>query len=412
VIQRRHIFFAGGYDPQGVDGFYGMFRSAVKRFLRFWPVKVEVSPPTILSDSFAHWTIEAAGPNWKTSTRYDFLRQEEIIRSNIAESMVTQLPRALWWIVDDIVSGTMARVLRSCWRFAAHHIYFQILLLVWIAIAIGGGWLAGAMMARFTGLPGWTAVILGIVVGVGIFAALRPLFDRWHVVQITNHWPLLRRFGRGEPSCFDRPIDTCAERLISAARANEADEIVVIGHSGGCVLALAIVARALERDPDLGKHGPKVAVVTLGSIMPAVAMHPSATAMRDMVRRIAVEPSITWADCQSRKDIMNFWDFDPVAGIGVETGPERCNPTVWQVRFKDMVSPEFYRRLRTNFFRLHYQFILGSDRRAPYDYVMLTCGPLPAVEWAKNPQAALASFAEDGALPQTKTGAAMPAAAS
>jgi hypothetical protein len=77
-----------------------------------------------------------------------------------------------------------------------------------------------------------------------------------------------------------------------------------------------------------------------------------------------------------------------------------------------MVSPEFYRRLRTNFFRLHYQFILGSDRRAPYDYVMLTCGPLPAVEWAKNPQAALASFAEDGALPQTKTGAAMPATAS
>jgi len=412
VIQRRHIFFAGGYDPQGVDGFYGMFRSAVKRFLRFWPVKAEVDPPMIESDSFAHWTIEAAGPNWKTSTRYDFVRQEQIIRANLAESMVTQLPRALWWIVDDLLSGTTARVLRACWRFAAHHIYFQILLLIWIGVAIGGGWLAGATAMRFTELPAGASFIIDAVFAVGLFAALRPLFDRWHVIQITNHWPLLRRFGRGEPTCFDQPINACAERLIAAARANEADEIAVIGHSGGGVLAPAIVARALARDPELGRHGPKIVLMTLGSIMPAVAMHPSATVMRDMVRRIAVEPSIVWIDCQSRKDIMNFWEVDPVAGIGIEAGAERCNPTIWQVRFKDMVSPEFYRRLRTNFFRLHYQFILGSDRRAVYDYVMLTCGPAPIVEWAKHPYETLTSFAEDGTFPDAKAGAAVSVAAS
>jgi len=409
VIQRRHIFFAGGYDPQGVDGFYGMFRSAVKRFLRFWPVKAEVDPPTIESDSFAHWTIEAAGPNWKTSTRYDFVRQEQIIRTNLAESMVTQLPRALWWIVDDLLSGTTARVLRACWRFAAHHIYFQILLLIWIGVAIGGGWLAGATAMHFTELPAGASFIIDAVFAVGLFAALRPLFDRWHVIQITNHWPLLRRFGRGEPTCFDQPINACAERLIAAARANEADEIAVIGHSGGGVLAPAIVARALARDPELGRHGPKIVLMTLGSIMPAVAMHPSATVMRDMVRRIAVEPSIVWIDCQSRKDIMNFWDFDPVAGIGIEAGAEHCNPTTWQVRFKDMVSPEFYRRLRTNFFRLHYQFILGSDRRAVYDYVMLTCGPAPIVEWAKHPHETLTSFAEDGTFPDAEAGVSVAA---
>jgi pimeloyl-ACP methyl ester carboxylesterase len=403
VIQRRHIIFAGGYDPQDVDGFHGMFRSAVKRFLRFWPVKAEVSPPTIESDSFARWTVETAGPSWKTATRYDFLRQEQIIRANIAESMVTQLPRALWWIVDDLASGTITQVFRSCWRFAAHHIYFQLLLLIWIGIAIGGGWLAGSLLARFAGLSGWLAFLIGAVIAIGLFAALRPLFDRWHVVQITNHWPLLRRFGRG-----DRPINAGAERLVAAARANEADEIVVVGHSGGCVLALAIVARALQRDPDLGRHGPKIAVITLGSIMPAVALHPSATVMREIVRRIAIEPSIVWADCQSRKDIMNFWDFDPIAGVGIEAGSERCNPAVWQVRFKDMVSPEFYRRLRTNFFRLHYQFILGADRRATYDYVMLTCGPLPTVEWARDPIGTLARFGDDAALPDARADTATP----
>ena len=37
-----------------------------------------------------------------------------------------------------------------------------------------------------------------------------------------------------------------------------------------------------------------------------------------------------------------------------------------------------YRRIRLKFYRLHCQFISGNDRRAPYDYFMLVCGPVSA----------------------------------
>ena len=63
-----------------------------------------------------------------------------------------------------------------------------------------------------------------------------------------------------------------------------------------------------------------------------------------------------------------------------------------------MLSPDFYRRIRFNFFRLHYQFIMANDQRAPYDYFMLVCGPLPVATWAKDPLAALAAFGPDVAL--------------
>ena len=105
-------------------------------------------------------------------------------------------------------------------------------------------------------------------------------------------------------------------------------------------------------------------LLTLGSIMPGAALHPKAVQLRTVVARLAVEPSISWIDCQSRKDVMNFWDFDPVAGIGVAVGAARCNPLVWKLRFREMLSPEFYKRLRLNFFRMHYQFIMANDRRA------------------------------------------------
>jgi hypothetical protein len=126
--------------------------------------------------------------------------------------------------------------------------------------------------------------------------------------------------------------------------------------------------------------------------------------------RLAVEPSITWIDSQSRKDVLNFFEFDPVEGLGIHVGAKRCNPLIWRVRFRDMLSPEFYKRIRFNFFRLHYQFIMANDQRAPYDYFMLVCGPVPVATWAKDPQAALAAFDADARLAGER--AATPAVAS
>jgi hypothetical protein len=78
------------------------------------------------------------------------------------------------------------------------------------------------------------------------------------------------------------------------------------------------------------------------------------------------------------------------------------------VRFGDMLSRQFYWRIRFNFFRLHYQFIMASDRRAPYDYFLLVCGPVPVAAWARDPNGVLAAFAADGSL----AASSLPASAS
>jgi len=182
----------------------------------------------------------------------------------------------------------------------------------------------------------------------------------------------------------------------------------VVGHSGGGALAPAVVTRALELDPEVGRRGPPVVLLTLGSIAHGAALHPKAEKLRAVFARLAVEPSITWIDSQSRKDVMNFWDLDPVEGIGVPVGRERCNPMLWKVRYRDMLSPELYRRIHLNFFRLHYQFIMANDRRAPYDYFMLVCGPVPVAAWAANPRGVLAAFDADARLIDDRVAGAQP----
>jgi hypothetical protein len=396
VVRRRHVIYVEGYDPQGAEGYYHLFERSWRRFLKLWPLRTTLGELKLDPPDFAHWDIEAHGPNWHVTTRYEFHRQEAMIRANMAEPMWRQIPRALGWTLDYLVSGALVRVLAAGWPFGLALIHFQLLMLLWLGLSVAAGWYAASVASTHFALPLAIVPLVGVAAACGVFAALRPLADRHHVVQINNHWPYLCEFARGEPTCFDEPIDACARRLIDVVRGNEVDEILLIGHSGGGVTAPAVMVRALELDPQLGRRGLPVVLLTLGSIAPGAALHPKAHRLRAIFARLAVEPSVQWVDCQSRRDALNFWNFDPVAGIGVHVGADRCNPIVWKLRFRDMLSPQFYKRLRWDLFRMHYQFIMANDQRAPYDFFMLVCGPVRVPQWATDANTVLAAFAEDG----------------
>jgi hypothetical protein len=47
--------------------------------------------------------------------------------------------------------------------------------------------------------------------------------------------------------------------------------------------------------------------------------------------------------------------------------------------------------------RLHYQFLMGNDQRAPYDYCMITCGPLE-FDKITAPTGGVDRFQADGAV--------------
>ena len=236
LIRRRHVLYVEGYDPQGAEGYHNLFSRSFRRFLKNWPLKTNVSDLQIDSDDLAHWTIDAAGPNWQVSTRYDFLRQEQMIRANMAEPMWRQVPRALGWMLNYLFTGTLFRIYRASHQYGIALTTFQ-MMLVWWLVASGIGRMADRMAgdAVYRWRRSRSASIVGVVAALVCFKLLRPLADQFFVVQINSHWPYLLEYARGGPSCWDRCIEAGAHRLVEIARANAADEIVVVGHSGGGV---------------------------------------------------------------------------------------------------------------------------------------------------------------------------------
>jgi hypothetical protein len=177
---------------------------------------------------------------------------------------------------------------------------------------------------------------------------------------------------------IEQRLDLFAAAAVRAVAASNADEVVIVGHGFGSVLAVDLLGRALVRAPTLGEDGPRVVLLSLGANLPVVGFDPQAGWFRNRLRQLAVAPNIGWVDVQSPDDVLNFCPFDPIAGNDIVLeDDERRNPKVVAIRFRDLWAPGGSGLRRWRFFKAHSQYLLANERPgAAYDYYLICCGPL------------------------------------
>jgi hypothetical protein len=398
-VQHRHIIYVQGYDPRGLAQYYRMFRTELRKFGRLYPLTATISRPQSAPDGeTASWTIETKGEDWQTRTHYDFLRTEDFIQNDLAWPIWRTVFRAviIYWRL--VFGGTIARFWKAHWRFATFITYPHFLLFneaLWSAmVAVGFGWGLEAL-----GIPGFLSVAASATLFIAVLGTtLKYTENRTYLLYLLSDTIWTWEFSHRQRPEWDERIDRFAQHLVNVASTSEAQEIVIVGHSSGSFLGAEILARALKLDPDLGRHGPRIVLLTIGGNFPIVGFHAASRDFRDHLRQLAVEPSIDWIDCQSRKDVMNFYPFDPVAGHGIDVGAARRNPTIVPVRFREIIKPEHYNRFRWKFFRVHFQFVMANERPHAYDFFMIVCGPVPLKERMANQAAALDIAAGDAGV--------------
>ena len=397
-VQHRHIIYVQGYDPRGLAQYYRMFRTELRKFGRLYQLTATVSRPQAAGDGeTASWTIETKATDWQTRTRYDFLRWEDLNQRDLAAPIWRTVFQATWLYWRAVFSGTITRFWKAHWRFATFVTYPHFVLLI-EALCVLGIACAFAKGLEALGIPDpFSIAAAAALFAAGLGAALKYTENRTYLLYLLSDAIWTWEFSNRKRPEWDQRIDRFAQYLVNVARKGDAEEIVVVGHSSGSFLGSEIVARALKLDPSLGRHGPRVVLLTIGGNFPIVGFHAASQDFRDHLRLLAVEPSIDWIDCQSRKDVMNFFPFDPIAGHGIDVGAARRNPTIVPVPFREIIKPEHYKLFRWKFFRVHFQFVMANELPHAYDFFMIVCGPIPLSERMARPKAALAFATGDAA---------------
>lgn len=407
-VRRRLIIYVQGYDPRGLAEYYRMFRREYRDTCALYGLSGKVGKPTNDPDRFiTTWDATTGGQDsedkaWQVDTRYMFLRWEDIIRRDFA--------RPPWWKIlamyralgIAILNGVVARILRAHWRFGCFILYPMVLMTLWVAMG-GIVGLAIAKLAAVLNAPAWLSVILGASAGFAAFAAaLRLTEPQTYILYLCDDVASTYQFAHRQRPDWEERMEVFAGYVVEAVRSSDADEVVIVGHSSGSFLAVDVLDRALTRDPDLGRHGSKVRLLTIGANLPIIGFHRAAQWFRDKIARLAVARDVDWVDYQSRHDVMNFWPFDPVADHGLKLGEARRNPRVVAISFRDLWIPGNFGRRRWRFFQAHFQFLLANERLgAAYDYYLICCGPFDLTTRAAEPERMIAAMAPKSPPPST-----------
>jgi hypothetical protein len=397
-VQHRHIIYVQGYDPRGLAQYYRMFRTELRKFGRLYQLATTISRPRIAADGeTASWTIDTKAGDWQTHTDYDFLRWEDLIQRDLAAPVWHTVFHAMWIYWRLVFRGTFGRFWRAHWRFATFITYPHFLLLIEALGSAGIAFGLGKAMQAL-GIPDLLSIAIAAAVFVATLGTLLKYTENLtYLLYLLSDTIWTWEFSHRQRPDWDQRIDRFAQYLVDVARGSDAEEVVIVGHSSGSFLGAEILARALRLDPALGRHGPRVVLLTIGGNFPIVGFHAASQDFRDHLRQLAIEPSIDWIDCQSRKDVMNFYPFDPIAGHDIELGAARRNPTIVPVRFREIIKPEHYNLFRWKFFRVHFQFVMANERPHAYDFFMIVCGPVMLPERVARPEMALAIATGDEA---------------
>lgn len=395
MIRRRHVFHIAGYDPVAASRQHRSFVRQAAIFAETWNLTASVGDLQTLSDgSSARWTTKARGSNWQAESIYEPLQWDDLVRTDMSRPMATRLARSVAAFFDFVGSGAVPRYFRANPKYGVFFLFPFFFLVVFALI----GFAAGSSTARYFELAGLKAIGVGVAVGATVFLGLLQWPGRrWRVLQALDDWIFSLDYVHGRRADVEARLDRFADRIVACARDQSADEIVLSGHSMGATLAIDIMTRALVRDPELGRHGPAVCVLTIGSTIPKFTLHPAGGSMRRSAAAIVEEPSIAWAEYHARDDAISFYKFDPVTATRLSDDSGAGKPMIRRVQIHEMLEPHTFSRYRFRYMRLHYQFVMANDRRSIYDYFMMVCGPIPFTRAVRAPSGPSELIGTDGA---------------
>jgi hypothetical protein len=265
--------------------------------------------------------------------------------------------------------GTVTRYFRHAKRYFGFTIFPLLLIAAFFALSLALSlWLASSLgligVARWLlALPAAAAATLVLCKWPG---------ERFYLLLTVNDWGFARDMvNRTNPQVEER-YRRFADVVAREIGAGNHDEVLVAGHSFGAVWAVAALALALERRPDLLK-GRDVTFLALGSSLLKIAFAANAGFMRDWTARIGAQAGLLWHEIQTKDDLIAFYKADPFAVLGLS--PIAATLKIDRIRFRDSMEKARYRAMRKSFYRTHRQYILYQDRRVAFDYLNRIFGP-------------------------------------
>ncbi|HEX8388872.1 MAG TPA: hypothetical protein VF636_07635 [Sphingomonas sp.] len=358
---KRKVFYVGGFDPRGVRYYHAMHEAAVARWAEKTGKDAAVTPRERGSSIRHDWSVVNRTDGAETD--YSFLRWEDLVSRAWIKNpleLAVRAARAYWGHFRHLDR----HYLRTLPRGPIITLLYPFLGATVLPLLIG---LLPFLLALIW-LPWWGALLVGLGVG---FGAAFPLLRRIHAFWLLRFFVFNAEQGGGEgdPALAAR-LDAFAYE-IEAELDGDWDEVLLVTHSNGSILAVPLMARLLRARG--GAMPDRFTLVTLGHCIPLVAGRHDAVSFRAQLAEIA-RGRFQWLDIGSPPDGAAFHAVDPMRMVTDDPRPalQQLSP-----RFHLFYDPETYHKGYANKYEIHFDYLRVGDRVSPLDFGSLTASALP-----------------------------------
>ncbi|MBV0890472.1 hypothetical protein KTN05_01230 [Paracoccus sp. Z118] len=373
---RRRVLYIPGYDPMPPRRYRELYKREGTEQARISGYSLSFGPRR--DRTGFGWGVSGNFDGRATEAEFEVLVWADLVQRSMGRSIPAtygQLFRTAWAYIG---SGALWRLMRLRRGPVIAALYPIVVLVMQAAlalmVALGIVWLVAQA------LPWWAGLVPALAVAWAILAAFRRADGRFFAYYLMHDYAFTAQDGGTYPPALEAQIARFADR-IAAVLNGEWDEVLVVGHSSGSYLAVSVLADLIRSGR--ARADGRLALLTLGHVVPMAASLPRADRLRDDLRFLAARPEVDWVDVTAPGDACCFGLCDPVAVAG-DDPPGRRGPLVLSAAFTQTLSPQRRRALRGRWFRLHFQYLCAFDRPGAYDYFAVTAGPLRLAERFKG----------------------------
>ena len=371
---KRKVLHLGGFDPRGARFNHQLLGEQVAHANRLAEVqgdnlRLDLSPRRRDGSRDSAWDVTRSDD--AGTTRFRFLAWDDIVRLHWPKGALT--------LVGRMITAYWRYLMQGRWRETGSVPRGSKIALIFPGMILARTALAAALLAclvlvpLFIGLhwPWALAVLPALAVGIAVGLSRLERSNGLWLLRFVLFNDLLAR-GRTDPALAARLDEFAA--TISASLDEPWDEVLLVTHSNGSILAMPVMARLLElRGGELPGH---FALVTLGGSIPLVGFRRDATAFHAHLDRVAAA-RFRWLDIGSITDGASIPLVDPclTRPVGPPPGLVQFSP-----RWHRYCDPATYAARRADKYLTHFDYLRRLDKPSALDYIGLTCAPRPLAQ--------------------------------
>lgn len=370
-ITKRHVFYLSGFDPRGASFYHRLYQEESQKQARLMGANISVGARSHNDAHFNYWTVDAKWGNLQPNqglvhVDYFFLNWDDIVRQHWQRSLTKLVLKSIPSYLGYIKSGAFKAISQDYKGpfFSALYPFFYLIVLLMLSIALGliANLITAAILQPVFGL------LVGFSVLLTMFAAGIKLANKWGVFWLLRTYLFVYELGLHDSSFILDRLSHFIEIIKDKQKSDSADEILIIGHSVGSILAVHLVAMLHEQYPALAA---KVKLVTLGQCVPLQSGMSQAKLLNQHLSLLQSSTAIHWSDFVARADSLAFLKNNTSSVVKANL------PIVKIVRFFNSFHSKTYAMIKRNKLRLHFQYLMASETVGDYDYFTLTAGSLP-----------------------------------